>query len=231
MSFTIYSGLLRLTGADGRASDYERFLITRNPDGTRTLRTLTRSPAGDLLRDTNQMVGADWQAIEAIGRLFVKGQSHGTVLRRVQGDKLQSWVWNHGTAVDYAEFPARPNLLLGFHPISHDAWKMSFLDRTRTDLQDVWVHTVSVTWNGSTLGHGELRCSKARFEGLEEVKVPAGSFRSERYSWTTPSGSELALWRTGAANVLVKMVSLGGARQGATYELVDYQEERVEWRG
>ncbi|MBM3503140.1 MAG: hypothetical protein FJX65_04625 [Alphaproteobacteria bacterium] len=230
MSFSVFSGSLQLTEPDGRTTGYERFLITHNPDGSRTLRTLTRSPTGDLLRDTNQLVGPDWQAIEAIGRLFVKGQSHGTVMRRIEGGMLHSWVWNHSTEADYATFAAPRNLLLGFHPISHDAWKMNFLDRAHKDWQDVWVHTVSVTWNGSTLGHGELRRSQGRFEGLEDVSVPAGRFACERYTWASPSGSELGIWRTGDANVLVKMVSLGGARKGAFYELADYREERVNWR-
>ena len=55
MGLTIYTGRIDLTEPDGVKSDYERFMLTANPDGSRTLRTVTRSPKGDLLRDVNQM--------------------------------------------------------------------------------------------------------------------------------------------------------------------------------
>jgi len=66
VSLTIYQGQLDIVLPDGSRHDYERFIITRNPDGSRTMRTVTKSPKGDLLRDVNQMVRADWRPIEAM---------------------------------------------------------------------------------------------------------------------------------------------------------------------
>ena len=108
MSLTIYQGQLDIVLPDGSRHDYERFIITRNPDGSRTMRTVTKSPKGDLLRDVNQMVRADWRPIEAMGRLFFKGEAQGTVLRRVVGDRLLSYVWAGDGEIDHATSTHRP---------------------------------------------------------------------------------------------------------------------------
>lgn len=94
MDFSIHSGHIVIGQVDkpGDHQEYERFTITGNPDGSRTLRTITRSPRGDLLRDVNQMAGPDWRPIEGTTRLFFKGECHGTALRRVIGDRLLSYV-------------------------------------------------------------------------------------------------------------------------------------------
>ena len=89
----LFAGRIEIVEPDGRVSPYERFTITLNPDRSRTLRTVTRSPNGDLLRDVNLMADADWRDVEAFGRLFFKGEAHGTILRRVTGDKMGSWLW------------------------------------------------------------------------------------------------------------------------------------------
>jgi hypothetical protein len=229
MSFTIVTGRIRISEPDGAQSDYERFTVTLNPDGTRTMRTLTRSPKGDLLRDVNQLDAADWRPIEGIGRLFYKGEAHGTVVRRVFGDKLQSWVWNQGTPVDYGEFDAPPHLTVGYHPILHEAWKMNFVDPAQPGWQELLTHTVSNTWNGRSLGHGMKLKSSARFEGIEEVTTPAGKFRCQRFTWLTPFDKELHIWRTGPLHILVKEVVARGDKHGSVYELSDYAEERVAW--
>lgn len=229
MSFTIYNGRIRLTEPDGQQFDYEQFLLTVNPDGTRTLRTLTRSPVGDLLRDVNQMVAADWRPIEAMGRLYFKNQAHGTVLRRVVGDKLHSYVWTQSSEIDHAVFDAPPNMLVGFHPIFHDAWKMCFVKTDQHAYQDILTHTVSNTWNGKSLGHGLKVAGKVKFEGREEVTVPAGTFLSERFTWQTSFGKELHVWRHGPDHLFVKIVVAKGDLAGSIYELSEVAIEQVRW--
>jgi hypothetical protein len=224
MPFIIYEGRLDIVQPDKSRHDYERFIITRNPDGSRTMRTLTRSPKGDLLRDVHQTVAANWRPIEAMGRLYYKGETQGTVLRRVVGDRLQSQVWLPGGAIDEAEFDAPPNMTVGFHPLMHEAWKMCFLDRSHHRSQPVVVHTVSNTWNGRSLSHGMRSLSVAEYEGEETVATTAGRFACARFLWHTSFGHDLRIWCTGPDMILVRVDVASGDRRGTYYELAVFSE-------
>jgi len=229
MSFEMYNGRIDLTEPDGKRFDYERFILTVNPDGTRTLRTVTRSPKGDLLRDMNQLVAADWRPIEGMGRLFYQGKAHGTVLRRVVGDKLQSTVWEQNGPADYAEFDAPPKMTVGFHPIFHDIWKMCYIDTSNNDMQDILIHTVSNTWNGRSLSHGMKIHGKARFDGNEKVTTAAGTFDCQRFVWQTSFEKVLHLWRTGPHHMFVKLIVAEGDTDGPIYELAALETQTVKW--
>lgn len=229
MGLTIYTGRIDLTEPDGLKSDYERFILTINPDGSRTLRTVTRSPKGDLLRDVNQMVAADWRPIEVMGRLYFKNEFQGTVLRRIIGDTIHSYVWTPGAPMDYAQIDAPPRMTLGFHPIFHDAWKMSYLDLTHHDYQDILTHTVSNSWNGRSLGHGMKIQGRVRYDRSESIAVPAGTFACERFTWQTSFEKELHVWRHGPHHLFVKLVVATGDKQGSIYELAALEQKSVEW--
>lgn len=212
---------------DGAASPYERFTITLNPDGGRTLRAVARSPRGDLLRDVNMMVDAAWRPVEGMARLYLKGELAGTVLRRVEGGKLESYAWKPGAPIDHQTFEAPSNMTLGFHPLTGDAWKTNFLDLSHGNDQEIVVHTVSNTWNGRELGHGEQIRSVAAYLGSERLNTPAGPMDCEHFVWRPRAGKELHIWRTGEAHLLAKMLVLGGERPGTTYWLSQVEEELV----
>ncbi|ODT88358.1 hypothetical protein [Phenylobacterium sp. SCN 70-31] len=206
---------------------YERFVITLNPDGGRTLRTVTRSPAGDLLRDVNMMVDRDWRPVEGVGRLFLKGELAGTVLRRVFPGRLDSYYWRPGEPMDHAVLEAPANMTLGFHPITGDAWKTNLMSTDHAEPQEVVVYTVSNTWFGGTLGHGHLLRSSAVYEGREDLELPVGVVPTERFLWTPRPGKELRIWRTGEARLLARMEVVSGERPGSCYQLAAVEEELV----
>ena len=220
-----YAGKIQITEPDGLLSPYERFLVTINPDGSRTLRAVTRSPKGDLLRDVNQLLDKNWHDLESFGRVFFKGNALGTVLRRVVDGELFSTVWQRDGSSDEATFDVPEGLILGFHAILSDAWKMNRLLTTHGDYQPILVHTVSNTWNGSTMGHGTRVPSKARFDRRETLDLPAGRFECEKFIWQTSFGKELHVWRTGEANILARMLVAKGDKEGSIYELSEYEEE------
>jgi hypothetical protein len=223
----IVAGRIEIVELGEAPRPYERFTITLNPDGSRTLRTVTRSPAGDLLRDVNMMVGADWRPIEGMGRLFLKGELAGTVLRRVSGDRLDSYLWRPGEAMDHAVLEAPENMTLGFHPITGDAWKTNLLSTAHHEPQEVVVYTVSNTWYGGTLSHGHLLRSSAAFEGRETLDLPIGRTPCERFLWTPRPGKALLIWRTGEARLLARMEVVSGERPGTVYQLAAVDEEQV----
>lgn len=228
MTLIIHSGLMDIIEPDGTRSDYERFTVTRNVDGSATMRTLTRAPKGDLLRDVNHLDAPDWRPIEAFGRLFFKDACAGSIVRRVIGDKMHSWVWQGDSEMDYAVFDAPPKMTVGLHPIQHEAWKMNFIERNDSgDFQPLLTHTVSNTWNGRSLSHGQKLDSKVRYDGIESVAVPAGTFDCERFTWDTPFGKELHIWCHGPERFLVKETVAKGDKEGTVYELVEYDRKEV----
>lgn len=229
MSFTIYEGKINITENSGNVVDYERFTVTRNPDGSRTMRTLTRSPKGDLLRDVNQREGVDWRPNEAIGRLYFKGRLMGTVLRRIVLETLHSWVWNPDGSSDYETFDAPEKITIGFHPIFHEAWKMNYISTKHNELQPVLTHTVSNTWNGRSIGHGMKLKSQARFDGNETITVPAGTFKCRRYTWLTPFDKELIIWAHGSDSIFVKELVDKGDKAGTAYELASLNTTTINW--
>ncbi len=208
MGFSIITGKLVIGPVSDPDSyqEYERFTLMINPDGSRTLRTLTRSPKGDLLRDVTQTVREDWLPIEVYGRLFMGGRSQGTVLQRVVGDRLHSSFGLPGEEPDEAEFDAPPNLVFGYHPVIADAWSANSYDLDRGGIQDVYHHSVSELWNGGSLDHGVGRRSTIDYIGSEPESVPAGTFETERFMWNAPAGGELDVWRTGPHHLFVKLV-------------------------
>lgn len=225
MRLVIHEGLMDIVEPDGMRSDYERFTVTRNVDGSATMRTLTRAPKGDLLRDVNHLDAPNWRPIEAFGRLFFEDECAGSIVRRIIGDKLHSWVWQRDSEMDYQVFDAPPKVTVGLHPIQHEAWKMNFIDRNDSrEFQPLLTHTVSNTWNGRSLGHGMKLKSKARYDGIESITVPAGTFDCERFTWDTPFGKELHIWCYGPERFLVKEVVAQGDKEGTVYELAEYRE-------
>lgn len=229
MSFTTFEGHIQITEPGGSPQIYEKFILTENPNGSRTLRTLTQSPKGDLLRDVNQIVAANWRPIECLGRLFYKNAFHGSVLRRVHNDTLQSHVWTPDGDYDYAEFDAPPHMTVGFHNIIHDSWKMCFVDTRNNVMQEILPHSVSNTWNGRTLGHGQKIPSQARYDGTEKLDLIAGRFECERFIWATSFGKELYVWRTGPHHMLARMIVATGDKKGTIYELGSMTETRTTW--
>ncbi len=229
MSFIIYEGRIDIVEPDGQRTDYESFIVTQNPDGSRTMRTVTRSPRGDLLRDVNQREGRDWQPLEAMGRLYFKNELLGSLMRRIVDGVLHSWLWSPEGQLDYQTFDAPNGMSLGFHPIFHEGWKMNHVSTSHNEPQSILTHTVSNTWNGRSLSHGVRLRSRARFDGVEAVTVPAGTFDCRRYTWFTPFDKELIIWAHGPDSIFVKELVDRGDKAGTLYELSALRKETVNW--
>lgn len=214
MRIVVYEGTLLYGHVDRKdeLQPYERFTYTVNPDGSRTLRSLTESPNGSIVRDVHQTVDANWRSMEGYARLFIRGEWQGTIWRRLVGDKLHSHLLLPDGTTDDQIFDAPPGALLGFHCVIADAWKMNGYDMARGGLQDIAVFTVSDTWNGRTLGHGKINPSKIELVGQETVTVPAGSFECDHFLWHGPYGDCLETWRDQETRLLVQMHVHGPGR-------------------
>jgi hypothetical protein len=107
---------------------------------------------------------------------------------------------------------------------------MSFHDVGHHDLQEVFTHTVSNSWNGSSLSHGQKIRGKARFEAKETVTVPAGTFACERFYWQTTFGKDIIVWRSGPHHMFVKLAVARGDKEGTVYELAQLEQTDVAWK-
>ena len=203
---------------------YEQFSLTHNPDGTRTLRSITQSPNGTIFRDVHQTVAADWRPVEGYARLFIRGEWQGTIWRRLRGDRLLSELWSPDGTVDTAEFTVPPHVVLGFHPVVSDSWKLNFYDVEKGGQQELYTFTVSNSWNGRTLGHGMPLISHAELLGRERITVPAGTFECEHFLWADPFGEQLDVWRWGPDNLLIQLLVRDAGR---FYQLGSLEQSRI----
>ncbi|MAR79291.1 MAG: hypothetical protein CMM18_03570 [Rhodospirillaceae bacterium] len=224
MKFSVYQGKINIIEPEGKVYNYENFIVTSNPDGTRSLRSVSRSPKKDLFRDVYQKETKDWRPLEAYGSLYYKNKFQGSVQRRVQDNRLHSWLWSNTGDCDYQVFDISKNTIIGFHAIFHESWKMRRLSNHKKKFQEIITYTVSNTWNGMTLDHGSILTSKARPEGSETIEVAAGKFSCEKYLWLTPFGKKLAIWSFGDDSIFIKMEVLKGNNKGVIYELSEFKK-------
>jgi hypothetical protein len=119
-----------------------------------------------------------------------------------------SRVWTPGSPMDYQVLEAPPRMTLGFHPIFHDAWKMSYLDLGSREYQPILTHTVSNTWNGKSLGHGQKLTGQVRFEGDREYTM-----------------YEIATMTRAAPARLLGLKDRGHLAPGAAADIVVYREQ------
>ena len=224
MNFLIYQGQINIIDFDDKVYEYENFIVTRNPDESRTLRTVSRSPRKDLLRDVYQKESKDWRPMESYGSLYYKDKYQGSVQRRLIGKDLHSWLWYPNGKCDHKIFPIQENTIIGFHAIFHESWKMSLISNRNNEYEEILTHTVSDTWNGKTISHGSVLSSRARYDGSETVSVSAGNFPCERFTWLTPFGKELIIWSHGEDFIFIKMEVVKGNNRGVVYELAKYDK-------
>lgn len=210
----------------GDASDrlsWEDFIVTRNPDGSRTAQTMSRFPGCSVVRHVTQTVSADFTPLDGHVRLFVDNVLKGIVVRRVVGDKVTSIVIpaDDGPIDQQTIQLDGPDMVLGYHPTTAEGWKLQKLDRGSSEKQTLRLLTVSLTWNGGTLGHGRKVEMPVCYRGKEEITVAAGTFLCDRYHWDTGDiDGELDIWTTGDDAILARMY---GHAKGYGYELEEYE--------
>ncbi|MBL41477.1 MAG: hypothetical protein CMM49_02325 [Rhodospirillaceae bacterium] len=224
MNFLVYKGQINIIDTDGKTYDYENFIITRNPDGSRTLRAVSRSPNRDLLRDVYQKESKYWQPIEAFGNLYYKNKYEGSIQRKLIDGDLHSWLCKPNGNYDHKVFSIKKNVILGFHAIFHEAWKMRMVGKRKNEYNEILTFTVSDTWNGRTISHGTILSSTARYEGIEKVDVSAGKFLCDKFIWLTPFGKELLIWSHGDDSIFIKMQVIKGNNKGVIYELSNFEK-------
>lgn len=203
-----------LPGESG-SQPYEWFTITANPDTTHTLRVVTKSPDASLVRDSSQTFDAAWAPTEGYVRLIRDGAFLGSVVRRVEGRTVHSFLFGPDGSVTRGEQDLLPGMTFGFHSVASNPWKFA-QHSGGSGPEPLPVLTHSLTWNGGTVGLGDVSHTRLELVGRETITVPAGTFECDHHRWYTEVDGQIDVWSTGEDKVYVRGHQ---ADRGITYEL------------
>lgn len=206
-------------GRPQEAVDWEDFIITKNPDGSRTAMTLSRFPRSSIVRHVVQTVDKDFRSIDGFARLFSEGKFLGSIARYVREGRLISTVFppDGGPADPFETEFDQDREVLGYHPTSVEGWKFQRMDLSQKGPQSIHLFTTSLTWNGGAMGHGLRVEMSVEYLGDEDLQVAGESFPCRHYIWRTGDiDGDLDIWTTGDDQILVRML---GHRKGHCYEL------------
>lgn len=218
------SGSFTVRPASGTAAPapHDWFELTVNPDGSRTLHTLTRFPGNALVRQVTQTVDAGFAPLEGYARLFIGGDYAGSVLRQVAGNVVHSSVQGPDGSVDRADIDVPEGTVLGYHPVVGEGWKFVRSPR-RQGTQRLHVLTTSSSWNGGTMGHGKLVESSFEWLPEEEIETAAGRMRCEHLMWDTGEvAGRLEMWLVPPHYLCARLLQ---HRRKVLYELESLQEQ------
>lgn len=192
--------------ATGHERGREFWSLTRNRDGTRTMRCLSLTDDSRFVRDTTYTLGADHRPADAFVRLQVGDQFVGAGYFRVDGDQLQ--VVADGAAFGRVAQTLRvPRLFhIETHAVMLDGWFCWSLDLSQPNEQRVVHYNTSTQWNGTDGPLGQLETISAVVIGDERVCVPAGTFQATHFRLTSAQKGVASadLWVTGADHLLLK---------------------------
>jgi len=182
---------------------YEWFTISVNPDASRTLRVVTVSPDASLVRDSSQVHDASWAPLEGYLRLIRDGELFGSLVRKVEGGTVRSYYFDGEGRVTQGERDVLEGMTFGFHSVAANPWK--FAQHTGAPgPQPLPVLTHSLTWNGGTVGLGEVSSTELELVGKETITVPAGTFECDHYVWSTEVDGVIEVWTTGEERIYVR---------------------------
>lgn len=221
-----WEGEVWIRAPQGDPQLYERYAVTTNPDASRSLRTLTVSPNGSLVRDVHQTVSRDWRPLHGSSRVYLDGQAQGIVSKWVAPDEIHSTVFIDGQ-FSYQRFPApATRFSIGFHPIADETWKMALVDASRPGRSPLTTHTCSPTWNGKTMEHGRTVQSEVDFLGLETRQVDGTALSCRAFLWHTPFGKQLKTWAFGDDYLFAGLLVVAGDNAGTEYTVRSLRQVR-----
>lgn len=167
------------TGAERGREDW---WLTRNRDGSTTMRALAMTDDSKFVRDVTYTRGADGRPTDAFIRLQVAEQLLGLGYFRVQGERMEVIV--DGDVIGHvAQTLTVPTDYFSIitHAVMLDGWIIFNYDRARGGEQLRTFYNTSSRWNGTDGPLGRLETHRVRFVNEEEIEVPAGRFKATHF--------------------------------------------------
>ncbi len=200
----------------------EEWTLTRNVDGSRTMRIFTLISATGVMRDFIHHVDANFRPVESYQSTWHNGVKTGSGYYLFGKNYVEAKVSSpNGTFTQRAEIDGPVTMVP--HSMAGDGWHFSSYDRAKGGVQTV------ITFNPSAWGDGiqsvmaKVQRIAIALKGSEQVQVPAGKFEAEVWlidqkkdgSWVNE------IWVYGPDRIMVKFVD---HPNGLTY-LLDRLEQ------
>lgn len=218
----VVSGLLVCKLSNGVPCGEDRFTLTLQTDGERTLQATQTDPGVGERRSSRNMVilhvDPDFRPLHAFMQFHYddKFNGAGTFIIDEKGDILSTIRTPERILSETIDAPE--NFALSLHPVSSNGWRLWHYDHEKGGKQ---VNTrCSATWAKES-----IRCAlidaDLEYLGEETVAVPAGEFASRRYSL----GEGVEIWLIGPHMLPAKFVWTRESNPGMIYELVELRTE------
>ena len=167
----------------GQERGREDWSLTRNRDGSTTLRALAMTDDSRLVRDVVYTRDARGFPVDAFIRLQAEHRHVGSAYFRVEGDRLHIVV--DGPETGRTEQSLRiPTdfFVIRTHSVMLDAWLLFSYDRAQGGEQTRTFYNTSSRWDGADGLLGRLDICRLHLLGEEELTVPAGTFKATRFT-------------------------------------------------
>ena len=190
----------------GEERGREDFSLTRNRDGTRTLRCLAMTDDSKFARDVTYTVGADARPVDAFIRLQVGGDWIGSGYFRTDGDRLRITADGAANGRSNQVIPVPKRFHIMTHAVMLDGWTFWAYDAAVGGEQVLSVYNTSTRWDGTDGPLGRMEPLRVELVDEDEVEVPAGTFSARHFLVSSdvldvpPSD----IWVNGGDNLLVR---------------------------
>lgn len=192
------------TGAERGREDW---WLTRNRDGSTTMRALAITDEAKLVRDVIYTRGANGRPTDAFIRLQVAEQLIGLGYFRVQGDTMQVIVDSDQTGHVTQTLAVPPAYFsIATHTAMLDGWMIFNYDRAQAGEQLRTIYNTSARWHGADGPLGRMETSRVRVVNEEEIEVPAGRFKATHFQINSDVEHMPAphLWVAGQDRILLR---------------------------
>jgi hypothetical protein len=175
--------LVYRTKSTGAERGHEDWSLTRNRDGSVTMRSLAMTADSKFVRDVIYTRSSVGRPSDVYIRLQVAERLIGYGLFHVQGDQMS--VVTHGPETGCSEQTLtipQDHFSIATHAVMLDGWLIYNYDRAKGGEQLRPFYNTSTRWNGTDGPLGRLESIRIRMIGDEEVTVPVGTFRASHFT-------------------------------------------------
>jgi hypothetical protein len=161
----------------------EDWWLTRNRDGTTTMRCLAMTDDTKFVRDVTYTRGAGGRPTDAFIRLQVGNQLVGAGYFCVSGDKMKIVTDGIGTGHTMQTVGLPPDYFsINTHAVMPIGWVYFNYDRAKGGEQIRIFYNTSTRWDGGDGPLGRIESFRVCLIGEEEITIPAGTFKATHFT-------------------------------------------------